>query len=130
MRKQFALFLLRWVANSFGLWLASRVLSGSFSDTGATAATFLLAGLVLSILNSILRPIIVVLSLPAIVLTLGLFTLVVNGIIVYVALKLVPGLDISFVASILTGLLISLINYAISGILELRNNSTQEKFQP
>lgn len=130
MRKQFALFLLRWVANSFGLWLASRVLSGSFSDTDATAATFLLAGLVLSILNSILRPIIVVLSLPAIVLTLGLFTLVVNGIIVYVALKLVPGLDISFVASILTGLLISLINYAISGILELRNNSTQEKFQP
>ncbi|TAH33330.1 phage holin family protein [Candidatus Saccharibacteria bacterium] len=130
MRKQFALFLLRWVANSFGLWLASRVLSGSFSDTDATAATFLLAGLVLSILNSILRPIIVVLSLPAIVLTLGLFTLVVNGIIVYVALKLVPGLDISFAASILTGLLISLINYAISGILELRNNSTQEKFQP
>ncbi len=130
MRKQFALFLLRWVANSFGLWLASRLLSGSFVDTDATAATFLLAGLVLSILNTVLRPIIVVLSLPAIVLTLGLFTLVVNGIIVYIALKLVPGLDIGFVASVLTGLLISLINYAISGILELRNNSTQEKFQP
>lgn len=130
MRKQFALFLLRWVANSFGLWLASRLLSGSFADTDATATTFLLAGLVLSVLNSVLRPIIVVLSLPAIVLTLGLFTLVVNGIIVYITLKLVPGLDISFVASILTGLLISLINYAISGILELRNNSTQEKFQP
>ena len=130
MRKQFALFLLRWVANSFGLWLASRLLSGSFTDTDATAATFLLAGLVLSLLNTILRPIIVVLSLPAIVLTLGLFTLVVNGIIVYITLKLVPGMDISFVGSIITGLLISLINYAISGILELRNNSTQEKFQP
>lgn len=130
MRKQFALFLLRWVANSFGLWLASRLLSGSFSDTDATAATFLLAGFVLSLLNSIIRPIIVVLALPAIVLTLGLFTLVVNGIIVYLALKLVPGLDISFGASILTGLLISLINYAISGILELRSNSTQEKYQP
>lgn len=130
MRKQFALFLLRWVANSFGLWLASRLLSGSFSDTDATAASFLLAGLVLSLLNTILRPIIVVLSLPAIVLTLGLFTLVVNGIIVYITLKLVPGMDISFVGSIITGLLISLINYAISGILELKNNSTQEKFQP
>lgn len=130
MRKQFALFLLRWVANSFGLWLASRLLSGSFTDTDATAATFLLAGLVLSLLNTILRPIIVVLSLPAIVLTLGLFTLVVNGIIVYITLKLVPGMDISFVGSIITGLLISLINYAISGILEIKNNSTQEKFQP
>lgn len=130
MRKQFALFLLRWVANSFGLWLASRLLSGSFHDTDATLKTFLPAGLVLSLLNSILRPIIVVLSLPAIVLTLGLFTLVVNGVIVYITLKLVPGVDISFVGSIVTGLLISLINYAISGILELRNNSTQEKFQP
>src|ERR1044072_884198 len=130
MRKQFALFLLRWVFNSFGLCLASRLLSGSFTDTDATAVTFLLAGLVLSLLNSLLRPIIIVLSLPAIVLTLGLFTLVVNGIIVYITLKLVPGLDISFVASILTGLLIGLINYAISGILELKNNSTQEKFQP
>lgn len=130
MRKQFALFLLRWVANSFGLWLASRLLSGSFSDSDATAVTFLLAGLVLSLLNTVLRPIIVVLSLPAIVLTLGLFTLVVNGIIVYISLKLVPHLDISFVGSIITGLLISLINYAISGILELKNNSTQEKFQP
>lgn len=130
MRKQFALFLLRWVANSFGLWLASRLLSGSFQDTDATAMTFLLAGLVLSLLNSILRPIIVVLSLPAIVLTLGLFMLVVNGVVVYIALKLVPGMDISFIAAIVTGLLISLINYAISGIMELRNNGIQEKYQP
>lgn len=98
-------------------------------DTDATAVTFLLAGLVLSLLNSLIRPIIVVLALPAIVLTLGLFTLVVNGIVVYLALKLVPGLDISFVGSIITGMLISLINYAISGILEIRNNSTQEKYQ-
>lgn len=130
MRKQFALFLLRWVANSFGLWLASRLLSGSFQDTDATAVTFLLAGLVLSLLNSVLRPIIVVLSLPAIVLTLGLFMLVVNGVVVYLALKLVPGMDIGFIAAIVTGLLISLINYAISGIMELRNNGIQEKYQP
>jgi len=130
MRKQFALFLLRWVATSFGLWLASRLLSGGFQDTDATAVKFLLAGLVLSLLNSVLRPIIVVLSLPAIVLTLGLFMLVVNGIVVYLALKLVPGLDISFVAAIMTGILISIINYAISGIMELRNNGIQEKYQP
>lgn len=130
MRKQFALFLLRWVCNSFGLWLASRLLAGGFNDTDATATTFLLAGMVISLLNSLIRPIIVVLSLPAIVLTLGLFMFIVNGIVVYLALKVVPGLSISFGASIVTGMLISLINYAISGILELRSNSTQEKFQP
>jgi len=129
MRKQFALFLVRWVFNSFGLWLASRLLSGSFVDTDATAANFLFAGLVLSLVNTVLRPIIVVLSLPAIVLTLGLFMLVVNGIVVYISLKLVPGLDITFFSSILVGMIISLINFVISGILEIRSNNTPEKYQ-
>lgn len=128
MRKQFAMFLLRWVCNSFGLWIASRLFDGSFHDTGATAATFLLAGLVLSLANSILKPIIVVLSLPAILVTLGLFMLVVNGLTVYITLKLVPGLEVGFGVSILVGMIISLINYALSGILEL-GNKPREKYQ-
>lgn len=120
MRKQFSIFAIRWVCNSFGLWVASRLFGGSFDDTNATLATFLIAGLVLSLVNTVLKPIVIVLSLPAILLTLGLFILVVNGLMVYVALKFVPGLDISFGASILTGMIISLINYIINGIIELK----------
>jgi len=120
MRKQFAIFVLRWVLNSFGLWIASRLLGGGFDDNNATMTTFLAAGLVLSLVNSILKPIIIILSLPAILLTLGLFILVVNGLMVYVALKFVPGLDISFGASILTGIIISLINYIINGIIDFK----------
>lgn len=129
MRKQFAIFLVRWVCNSFGLWLASRIFDGGFHDTGATAATFLLAGLVLSLLNTILKPIIVVLSLPAILLTLGLFMLIVNGLTVYIALALVPGLDVGFGTSILVGIIISLINYALSAIIDLRTNP-RGNYQP
>ena len=122
MRKQFAMFLIRWVCNSFGLWLASRIFDTGFHDTDATATTFLIAGLILSLVNSILKPIIVIFSLPAILLTLGLFMLIVNGLTVYIALKLVPGLDVSFGISILVGMIISLINYALSAIIDLRNN--------
>lgn len=125
MRKQFAVFLLRWLLNTFGLWIASRLLGGGFDDTEATTTTFLVAGLVLSLANSMLRPIVVVLSLPAILVTLGLFMLVVNGLMVYIALNLVPNLDISFFSAILTGVIISLINYIISGILELNRNSKE-----
>lgn len=127
MRKQFAVFVLRWALNSFGLWLASRLLGNSFIDTDVTATTFVVAGLILSLANSILKPFVIVLALPAILLTLGLFMLVVNGLMVYIALKLVPGLDIGFGGAILTGIIISVINYLISGILELKDNPREIK---
>lgn len=125
MRKQLAVFLLRWLLNTFGLWIASRLLGSSFNDTEATTTTFLLAGLVLSLANTLLRPIVVVLSLPAILVTLGLFMLVVNGLMVYLALNLVPNLQISFFSAIITGIIISLINYIISGFLELNQNKKE-----
>lgn len=125
MRKQFAVFLLRFLLNTLGLWIASRLLGGGFNDTDATTTTFFVAGFALSLANSVLRPIVIVLSLPAILITLGLFMLVVNGLMVYIALNLVPNLDISFFSAIITGLIISLINYVISGFLELNQNKKE-----
>jgi putative membrane protein len=121
MGKQLVVFSLRWVLISLGLWVASRLLGSSFHDTGATTGTFLAAGLVLSLINTVLKPIVVVLSLPAILLTLGLFMLIVNGLMVYLALKLVPGLEVTFWGAILTGMIISLINYVITGIMDYKS---------
>jgi putative membrane protein len=121
MRRQFAIFLLRWLLNSFGLWVAVRLLGTGYSDAqvDASAGVFLLAGLIFSIINSIIRPIVVILSLPAILVTLGLFLLLVNGLMVYISLKLAPGLQMTFVNSILTGMILSLINYIVSSALEI-----------
>lgn len=86
------------------------------SDSGF--ATFLFAGFMLSLVNALLRPIIIVLSLPAILLTLGLFMLVVNGIVVYLAITFVPQIHMTFIGAILTGMIVSLTNYVFSGIIE------------
>lgn len=120
MRRQLTVFLIRWLLNSFGLWIAVRLL-GTGYDTAApeSVTVFLLAGFIFSVINSILRPIIIILSLPAILLTLGLFVLVVNGLMVYLSLKLTPGLHMSFLNSIFTGIILSLINYIVSSALEL-----------
>lgn len=83
-----------------------------------------MAGLIFSVINTILKPIAVIFSLPAILLTLGLFMLVVNGLMVYISLKLSPGLSMSFINSILTGMLLSLVNYIVSAALELRQTSS------
>jgi putative membrane protein len=125
MKRQFFAFLVRWALNSAGLWVAVRLLGTGYDDVDVTAGLwgFLLAGLIFSVINTVLKPLAVILSLPAILLTLGLFMLVVNGLMVYVSLKLAPGISMSFINSILTGMLLSLVNYIVSAALELRLES-------
>lgn len=126
-RKQFSTFLVRWALNSLGLWVAVRLLGSGLSgiELVMSFGVFALAGLIFSIVNTVLRPIVVILALPAILLTLGLFTVVVNGLMVYVSLKLAPGLSMSFANSILAGIILSLVNYIVSSALEL--NGTRRK---
>lgn len=123
MKRQFALFALRWILNTIGIWVAVRLLgvSPASPDTTAMVSTFVIAGLIFSIVNSVLKPIITILALPAILLTLGLFTLVVNGLMVYISLALAPNLSISFGDAIIAGIVLSLVNYIVSNALDLRS---------
>ena len=85
---------------------------------------FLIAGFIFSVINSVLKPLAVILSLPAILLTLGLFVIVVNGALVYISLLLSPGISMSFFNSILTGIILSLINYIVSAAVEIRGGKS------
>ena len=122
MKEQFIVFIIRWLSNSFGLWVAVRLLGSGVpaEQIDGHMGIVLLAGLVFSVLNSIIRPILVILSLPAILLTLGLFIFVVNGAMVWLAIKLTPGLSMTFINAIFAGMLLSLINYIVSSMRELR----------
>lgn len=123
MRKQFLVFLVRWSLNALGIWVAVRLLGNGIGseESVTTISTFLVAGLIFSLINSILKPIVIILALPAILLTLGLFTLVVNGLMVYLSLKLAPGLSMTFGDSILAGIILSLVNYIVSSVIDLKN---------
>lgn len=115
-------FGLRWLVCSLGLWIAAGLLSGSISYHGNHLSTVVIAGLVLAILNALIKPLLVIISLPAILITLGLFMIVVNGLTVYIATKLYHGLQInSFWVAILTGVIIGLVNYLVTAILEDRS---------
>lgn len=122
MGQQFIFFLVRWLFNSLGLWVAARIFSGNgitYNEADGLGL-FLMLGFVLSIINVILKPIIVILSLPAILLTLGLFTLLVNGLMVYLAGQLVPNFDITFWTAVLAGMIVSLINYVLTNLIDLQ----------
>ena len=129
MKRQFMVFLIRWVLNSLGLWVSVRLFGTGHNSIDITVGVwgFLLAGLIFSVINSILKPIAVIFALPAILLTLGLFMLVVNGLMVYISLEIAPGMDMTFFNSVLTGILLSLLNYIVSAALELKQSSAQER---
>lgn len=120
-KQQSTVFLVRWVLNALGLWVAVRLLGTGYDNSYVTAGFwgFLLAGLIFSLINTVLKPLLVIISLPAILLTLGLFTLIVNGILVYISLALAPGISMSFGNSILAGLILSLVNYIVSAFVEI-----------
>ena len=129
MKRQFFTFVVRWILNSFGLWIAVRLFGTGYSDQQLTEGfvVFLIAGLIFSVVNAVLKPIAIILALPAILVTLGLFTIIVNGLMVYISLKLAPGLSMTFWNSVLTGLVLSLVNYIVSSALELEYVRVREE---
>jgi putative membrane protein len=111
-------FLTRWLVCSLGLWIAAGFLGNSINyDNKLRSIIF--AGLILAIINIIIKPILIVFSLPAIVLTLGLFMVIINGLTVFIASKLYHPLHVTnFWAAVFAGMVIGLVNYLVTSILE------------
>lgn len=111
-------FAIRWLVCSLGLWIAAALLDGRLSYNNQLSAV-IIAGFVLALINLVLKPIIVILALPAVVLTLGLFMVVINGLLVLLACQLDHALHVSsFGVAILAGMIIGLVNYLVTTIIE------------
>lgn len=111
-------FLLRWLVCGLGLWIAAGLLSNSIHYNNGFE-TVVIAGLLLAVINTILKPILVILSLPAIVLTLGLFMILISGMTVFIVSKLYTPLHVTnFWAAIFAGMVIGLVNFLVGAILK------------
>ena len=81
----------------------------------------IIAGLVLALVNTVIKPLVIILSLPAILFSLGLFMIVINGLMVLIASKFYGSLEVkNFATAMLAGMVIGLVNYLVSTILEER----------
>jgi putative membrane protein len=100
-------FLLNWLITAAALYAAVSLISGiAVSGTG----TLLLAALVFGLVNSVIKPILLILTLPITVVTLGLFYLVLNGLLLYLVAALTPGFTIAtFGAAFLGALVVSIV---------------------
>lgn len=113
-------FVIRWFVCSLGIWIAAGLL-GERIDYNSQIKVVILAGLILALVNTVIKPIVVLLSLPAILFSLGLFMIVINGLMVLLVSWLYPTLQVTnFGAAMLAGMVIGLVNYLVSTILEER----------
>jgi len=107
-------FLLSWLVATLAILITAYLLPG-ITISGLFAA--LVAALVLGLINAFLKPILVIITLPINILTLGLFTLVINALLVMLASVIVPGFEVAnFWWALLFSLVLSIVSFVLNQI--------------
>lgn len=103
------------------LIMALAVIASAYVLPGVTVASFvaaLVVALVLGILNALIKPLLIILTLPISILTLGLFTFVINAFLVWVAAAIVNGFQVrSFWWALIFGIVLAIFQFLINSIL-------------
>jgi putative membrane protein len=105
-------FLLRWSMNLLALMVAASIIKGIRIESVGMG---ILAAGILGVVNAVIRPLVLLLTLPITILTLGLFTLVINAVMLQIVASLVPGFTIeSFSAALVGALVVSLVSWLLN----------------
>lgn len=108
--------IIRLAANGLGIWISAELIAGI--SYGGDWVVLAVATLIFSLVNALLRPILVLLTLPAIILTLGLFTLLINGFLLWLVTWLYPAFSIdTFGAAVVAVIIIWVVNHAVNTIV-------------
>jgi putative membrane protein len=106
-------FLIRAAVVAVGLWLASQIVPGVHI---LSPGSLIAAALLLGIVNAFVRPILVILTFPITLLTLGLFLLIINGLMIELVSYLLPGFVVDGLwPAILASIIVSLTSWVMSG---------------
>ena len=104
--------LIKWIVNSTALLVVAHVVTGVSLDNWTTV---FVAALVLGLLNAFLRPILIFLTLPVTVISLGLFTLFINAFLFYLAAHVVRGFHVEgFWQAFLAAFVFSIVSFLLS----------------
>jgi len=108
-------FLIRAAVVALGLYFASRIVPGvAFSSN----ESLIWAALLLGVVNAFVRPVLIILTIPITILTLGLFLLIINGLMIELVAHFLPGFSMPGLwPAILTSLIISLTSWIISSLV-------------
>ena len=105
-------FLINWLLSGLAIVITAYLLPGVHLS-GIKAA--LLAAIVLGLINAVIKPVLKLLTLPLTIMTLGLFSLVINALLIMLTAKLVPGFQVQgFLWALAFSLVLALVNWVLS----------------
>lgn len=108
-------YLLTWAITSLSLWAASHIFSGLKFDS---TASLIVSALLLGLANAIVKPLLIVLTLPLTLLTFGLFVLVINALMILLVSALVTGFKVSgFWTAFWASIFISILSIALGSFV-------------
>ena len=108
--------IIKFLVNGFAVYATAYLLSGVEVSSFVVA---LIVAVVIAVLNVFIKPILVVLSLPVTILTLGLFTFVIDALIVLLASRIVPGFIVDgFWTAIIFSIVLTIISYVLNELIE------------
>jgi putative membrane protein len=117
-------FLLHWALTALSLWLASLIFKGLKFDNGGSLA---IAALLLGLANAVVKPLLILFTLPLTLLTFGLFILVINALMVLLVARLVKGFKVSsFWTAFFASLFISLLSIVFGAVFSGSPETTLE----
>jgi putative membrane protein len=115
-----------WASNVLGIWVTSLIFDGVTYDDKVWVLA--VAGLVLFLANAVIRPIVIILTLPAVILTLGILLLFINAFTLWIADKIVPPFEVSgFWTYLGSVIIIWLVNMIVYGIFRPENRETKRE---
>ena len=123
MLENFTQFLLHWGITALSLWVASHLFKGlKFAD----ASSLVVAALLLGFANAIVKPLLIVLTLPLTILTFGLFVLVINALMILLVARLVKGFDVSsFWTAFFASIFVSVLSVAMGAVVSHGDPETE-----
>ena len=119
-KQQILVFLLRWIVSSAAMWLCIS-LFGQLKDISNSFWIYVGAGLVFSLVNSIVKPLATMFSLPLIILSMGIFTFILNIAMVGLTIWILPHVTMDFWGAALSTIVISLINGLVNFLVPAYN---------
>ncbi len=120
--------LIRWILNALALWLTAQLGVGLyFTQTGLVPV--LVAALILGLVNAVVRPVMILLTLPLTILTLGLFLLVVNALSITIVAALTPLAITGIWGAVFGALILTVISSLLSALVGENRRSAIEEWR-
>lgn len=119
-KKQLLVFLFRWLISTGGMWLTINLFGRIDSNVTDNIWLYIVAGLVFSLVNSVVRPLATLFSLPFIILSMGIFTILINIAMMALTIWILPGVHIDFWGAFFGTITMTIVNGLVNLIVPSR----------